>query len=463
MPEYDNTVLPQTPSKSHNIYLLSLYDLNKDIFDLYKHSLGSTINNKAERQFKSYVWDLYDLAEKLQLPINNFGYYSIPETKPWRAIYAKGFNDDTGSNIYNGLRNFFPLTVNNHPMFSGQRYSGNFSFSPLINIALTDYTDILATSYSTYEGINQAFNDQAAAEFLVYLAAKIPMFPMMVCSSIASQYSFGPIFLSSINFSVTGESDLSTVDVECSFEGGKTIISPEITMLNKRKPGIEPIVYNQMKDLQGNNIGENASDYLGINFDYHRYRSATLLDVIIDEKYHPTYSSLKATINTRKPPAYKIVSFSLRISNNVDFAFTNPIIEKDNTITYMGDKIGPKFASLTNREVNGTISYFGYNRNIESKLANTTGLSVYLGGPYFFAMKNVDWSNPSVRVSPGGGYVHTFNYRARLPEFDQIDNIHVSAPKRDLSGVFSEFSGSSVFNLQDYINSLIKNVFGISY
>ena len=65
MPEYDNTVLPQTPSKSHNIYLLSLYDLNKDIFDLYKHSLGSTINNKAERQFKSYVWDLYDLAEKL--------------------------------------------------------------------------------------------------------------------------------------------------------------------------------------------------------------------------------------------------------------------------------------------------------------------------------------------------------------------------------------------------------------
>ena len=323
MPEYDNTVLPQTPSKSHNIYLLSLYDLNKDIFDLYKHSLGSTINNKAERQFKSYVWDLYDLAEKLQLPINNFGYYSIPETKPWRAIYAKGFNDDTGSNIYSGLKNFFPLTVNNHPMFSGQRYSGNFSFSPLINIALTDYTDILATSYSTYEGINQAFNDQAAAEFLVYLAAKIPMFPMMVCSSIASQYSFGPIFLSSINFSVTGESDLSTVDVECSFEGGKTIISPEITMLNKRKPGIEPIVYNQMKDLQGNNIGENASDYLGINFDYHRYRSATLLDVIIDEKYHPTYSSLKATINTRKPPAYKIVSFSLRISNSVDFAFTN--------------------------------------------------------------------------------------------------------------------------------------------
>jgi hypothetical protein len=463
MPEYDNTVLPQTPSKSHNIYLLSLYDLNKTIFDLYKHSLGSTVNNKAERKFKSYIWDLYDLAEKLQLSKNNFGHYTIPETAPWRAIYVKNFNDDTGSRIYNNLRNFFPLAVNNHPIFSGQRYSGGFSFSPLINIAISDYTDILSTSNPTFNGINQFFNDQAAAEFLVYLACKIPMFPMMICSSVASQYSFGPVFLTSMNFSVSGDGDLSTVDVECSFEGGKAIISPEITLLNKRKPGIEPIVYNQMKDLEGNNINENASNFLGLNYDYHRYRSATLLDVIIDEKYHPTYLSLKSTINTLKPPAYKIVNFNLRISQTTDLTFTNPIIEKDNSLIYMGDKFGPKFASLTNREVSGTITYFGYNRNIEAKLSNSTGLSVYLGGPFFFALKNVDWSNPSVRITPGGGYNHTYNFNARLPEFDTLDNIHVQAPNENLTGVFSEFSGSSVFNVQDYISSLIKNVFGISY
>lgn len=460
MPEYSNTVLPHTPSKSHNIYLLSLYDLDKTIFDIYNMSLGSSVNNKKGSKIKNYMWDLYDLADRLNLQRNVDNHYYIDQTAPWRKVLCTGFNDDSGSNIYTPLRNFFPLSVSNHPLFSGQQYSGSFGFSPLINIAISDIADIVSNNYP---GINQELNDQAAGEFLIYLACKIPLFPLMICSSVRSHYSFGPIFLGSIRFNASGQQSLGAVSVECSFQGGKCIMSPEITTLNKRKPGIEPVILNVMKDLNGNNIVERASAYSGIDYDYHRYRSATLLDVIIDEQYHSSYASLKGTITTLKPPAYKIIDFSMTISQSIEFTFTNPMIANSTSVEYMGDDFGPKFASLRSRTVEGTITYFGYNKSLDAKLANTSGLSVYFGGPFFFAMKNVDWSNPSVRINPGGGYTHTYTFKARLPEFDDVDGIHVSAINSDLTKTHSEFSGSSAFSVKDYIDSLARNVFGISY
>lgn len=455
MPDYINTVLPHSPSKTHNIFLLSLYDMDQTIFNLMKMSYGTSISNKRGGLYPAYVWDLYDLADKLPGPKNyRFDHRYMDVDAPWKPLYAKSFNDDAGSEIYKKLRSFLPLTLENTPSYISQTYSGSFGFSPLINIGINNYDYLLrfAPSYVNY------LNDQSAAEMVVYLASKVPLFPLMICSSLKSHYSFGPIFLNNINFSVRGGESLSAINVECNFVGGKILMSPDVPLYDasnatgavKKKPGIEPIIYNEMNDLDNNPIVENAADLAGLNYDYHRYRSASLLDFVIDFKFYNDYLSLKAKVDTYKnlPPTYKIIDFSMTISQNIDLEFTNPY-----TTDYKRDDIGPKFASLQSREVTGSISYFCFNKTLQQP--NTSELSVYFGGPFFYAMRNVDWSNPTVSISPGGGYTHTYKWRARVPAGTFL-------PTSDLTKNMSEFGGQQTVSINNLIREISDGLFGIT-
>ena len=455
MPNYNNTVLPYSPSKTHNIFLLSLYDLDQTIFNLMQMSYGSSLSNKRGGLNPAYVWDLYSLADKIPGFIHpKVDRKTISTDAPWKQIFARSFNDDSGSEVYKRLSSFLPLTLENTPSYSSQIYSGSFEFSPLINIGISNYDTLIsiAPSYINY------LNDQNAAEMLIYLASKIPMFPFMICSTVNAHYSFGPIFLSSINFSAKGGESLSAISVNCNFIGGKILISPEISLYSaanptgavKRKPGIEPIIYNEMNDLQGNPIVENAANLAGINYDYHRYRSASLLDFVIDFKYYENYLSLKAKVDTYKnlPPTYKIIDFSMNITQNVNLEFTNPY-----TTDYKRDDIGPKFASMQSREVSGSITYFCFNKTLQQP--NTSELSVYFGGPFFYAMKNVDWSNPTVSITPGGGYTHTYKWKARVPSGTYL-------PSNNLNQSKSEFSSSQTVSIQNLINEITSGIFGIN-
>jgi hypothetical protein len=455
MPNYVNTVLPHSASKTHNIYLLSLYDIDQTIMSLMQMSYGSSLSNHSTTKlFPSYVWDLYELANKLPGPVNTrFDHRVMDVNKPWKQLLANRFTDDAGSEVYRRVSSFLPITLENSPSYTSQTYSGNFSFSPLINIGISDYDYLLrlAPSYVNY------LNDQSAAEMVVYLASKVPLFPLMICSSINSHYSFGPIFLNNISFSVKGGESLGAVSIDCNFVGGKILMSPDVTLFSntnptraaKRKPGIEPIIYNEMNDLDGNPIEENASNLATLDYDYHRYRSASLLDFVVDFAFHRDYLSLKAKVDTYKnlPPVYKITDFSMSINQNVDMQFTNPY-----TDTYKRDDIGPKFASLMSREVSGSVTYFCFNKTLQQP--NSSGLSVYFGGPFFYAMENVDWSNPSVSIQPGGGYSHTYKWKARVPQGTYL-------PTNDLNKNMSEFSGSQTVSITNLINEITNNLFGI--
>ena len=455
MPNYINTVLPHSPSKTHNIFLLSLYDMDQTIFNLMKMSYGSSISNKRGGLYPAYVWDLYDLADKLPGPKNyRFDHRYLDVKAPWKPLFTKSFNDDAGSEIYKKLRSFLPITLENSPSYNAQTYSGSFGFSPLINIGINNYDILLALSPSYVNYLN----DQSAAEMVVYLASKIPLFPLMICSSVKSHYSFGPVFLNSINFTVRGGEALSAINVECNFVGGKILMSPDVPLYDfanstgavKKKPGIEPIIYNEMNDLNNIPIEENAANLSGFNYDYHRYRSASLLDFVIDFKYYNDYLSLKAKVDTYKnlPPTYKIIEFSMSINQTVDLEFTNPY-----TTDYKRDDIGPKFASLQSREVSGSITYFCFNKTLQQP--NTTELSVYFGGPFFYAMKNVDWSNPTVTITPGGGYTHTYKWKARIPSGTYL-------PTSDLTKNMAEFSGAQTVSINNLINEITSGLFGIT-
>jgi hypothetical protein len=477
---YTNTVIPQTASKSHNIYILSLFEKNPNLYsNQFGISYGSSVNVKgAPKKYPAYVWDLYKLAS-LVGNFQRFDHYTISQNNPWRTILAGSFGDDSGSEIYSNLSNFLPLVVNNHPKYTGHVYSCNLTFSPLLNIRANNYLQyILSTLVGSnqwlFPSLNQFMNDQAAAELIIYLATKIPLYPLMLCSSISSHYSFGPVFLNRFTIQASGSQNASAVEVTCSFLGGKALISPEINLLLKRKPGIEPIVYNSMNDLNGNPIGENATNYYGtgINYDYHRYRSYNFLDVIVANEYIDNFGQMLTypdrftsdNSNILKPPPYKIIDVSMTVDQNIDLTFTNPVFENN----YKGDKFGPRFASLKSRSVSGTIKYFGYNKT--ERIPNSSGLTIYFGGPFYYAMKNVDWSNPQIEITPSGGYIHTYNFKARLPSFpNNIQDINEIVSFPDLNDNFektvSEFSYKNFgFTFKDYLDGLLRNTldgFGI--
>lgn len=491
-----NTVINQTASKSHNIYLLSLVEAATgsgvnpvNIFAQNGLTYGSTVNNKVGRKYPAYIWDMYNLAQQLSTngvaqdlnessvnPVTNdisrlTDHFRLSERLPWKTLFANRFTDDSGSSIYSKLQNFTPFAVNNVPKFSAQTYSGNFNFSPLINIGLSDIiqnvVSVSGTNPTDFSGINQLVNDQAGAELLMYFIAKIPLFPFFVCSSINSHYSFGPVFMNSMNFSCSGENGLGTVNIECSFDGGKILVSPEIDLFVKKRPGIEPIVYNEMKDLNNQTISENATNFPGTNydFDFHRYRSASLLDVIVLDEYEPNFNNLIAKVaanNTglkyiKNVPNKKIISVDMSISQQISLTHTIPTIDG----LQRSDSIGPKYASLDSRTVSGSIKYFGYTDRIYNNIDR--GLTLYFGGPFFFPMKNVDWSNPTISISPEGGYTHTYKFTARLP--DQVNNpIYVEFPfNKTGSDLYntnvSEFSYDSYsYDAKDFINDYMESL-----
>lgn len=447
-----NNVILGTPAKGYNIMIMSLFEQNKDIFKMLKMSLGSTVNNKARRFISTYIWDLYKLADLTKDTENDPsrpGYFTfLPTNNKWKKLYTSNFNDNTGSGIYSKLSNFNPLAVQNHPNFNAQKYDCDFSFSPLINIGFNvDYTNVIAGLDPELPGL---LSDQYEAEQVIYLASKIPMFPMMMCSTIPAHYSFGPIFAQQIQYSCNGNGNLPIVNVTCRFEGGKALIAPAFTGNDRKKPTPEPIIYNQMNDLEDNPITETASLY-GYAVDYHRYRSASMIDCMIDFNEYENLGDMKNAVvsNISLPPVFKITGFDLSITQNIEYSFTYPGSTNDDyTINYYGDKVGPKYASLSSREVTGSIKYFSFDKDVI--LPNTSSLTMYFGGPFFFSMKYVDWNNPTVNIEPNSGYTHTYTFRARLTDnvgFPQSDN---------LDQVVSEFTGNSTFTIQSLFDLLNK-------
>lgn len=176
-----------------------------------------------------------------------------------------------------------------------------------------------------------------------------------------------------------------------------------------------------------------------------------MIDCMIDTAEYQTLAELKSAITSgiSLPPVYKIIGFDLSISQEINLTHTYPgAIDENFMLEYYGDKVGPKFASLGSRDVTGSIKFFSFDRDIV--LPNTTSLTMYFGGPFFYSMKYVDWSNPTVSIEPNSGYTHTYKFRARLTD-------NVSFPQSDnLDQVVSEFTGDSVFSIQSLFDLLNK-------
>ena len=391
MPDIINNVVNRIyPSSGHNIYVAELagnYSQQLKSFGGYRIAKNTTGS-------RSHLWDLYLLSA--QMPGRaSLGYYFTKRfSNDYKPLFCSSFTDNAGDNIYQPVKNFSGMSVLNHPTFTNYQYSGSFSFNP-----------ILSTNY----------NQQYQAEVLIYRASFIPLHPLIFCSSIPTHKSFGPAFLSSFQISVDGTDQLGDVDISCSLVGGRSVISPDGVQIT-RPPTSGNII--TMKPL-------NASDQTTIeqnNFS-NKYRAINLSDCAFypalftgDAAFQNFANSVQGSYNSNFMPNYKIVSMSLSIQQSIDFTYTYPGYSFGNNLYEFFDIAGPRFASLSNRRVTGSLKLFSP-QNYSFINTNASSLTLYFGSVFFYSMKNVDWQQPTVTISPGRGYFIEYNFTVRLTEF----------------------------------------------
>jgi hypothetical protein len=208
--------------------------------------------------------------------------------------------------------------------------------------------------------------------------------------------------------------NLPTVTMTCSIIGGKSIITNAIINRSQvYKPGGTGGFVRNMKSVTSEGFAVEGPDYLN------KYRTANAEDCIVLTGYYPTLALLNSALNiTYDVPIYKVVGMTLNIDQNFNLEFTYPSVygssffNGNNYMQYAGDRVGPKFLSLKSRTVSGSITYFSYSNT--APILNTSGLTMYFGGPFLFPMYNVDWSNPIVTIRPGGGFQFEYKFLARF-------------------------------------------------
>lgn len=406
MPDIVNNVINGIfPASGHNIYVVELAPFNRAqaYFQQFKYFGGYRIAKNITGS-RSHLWDLYLLS--LYAKNASSGIYVTKRfSSDYKPLYCSNFTDNAGQNVYQPIKNFSGLSVLNHPTFGNYQYSGNFSFNP-----------ILSTNV----------NQQYPAEIILYRASYIPLYPLLFCSSIPTHRSFGPAFINSFNISVDGMENLGDVEISCSVSGGRSLISP--TGVTIYRPFLNQN-YIKMKTLNpsDNQFNTNESN----NFQ-DKYRAINLSDCAFYQglflNFNDFANAVQKSYSSNNMPIYKIVSMSLTIDQNINFSYTYPGYSFDNSLTEYTDVVGPRFASLESRIVKGSLKLFSP-QNYSFITTNASSLTLYFGSVFYYTMKNVDWQQPVVSISPGGGYFIEYNFIARLPEetaFNGFANPRVS-------------------------------------
>jgi hypothetical protein len=405
MPDIINNVINNLPASGHNIYvcelapykLTGLYNQQKKYFGGYrvaKNSVGS----------RSHLWDLYLLSAGI-FTTNIGSYLTKSFSSDYKPLYCSNFSDNAGSNIYQPVQNFSGLSVLNLPTFNQYQYSGNFSFNP-----------ILSTNV----------NQQYAAELILYRASIIPLYPLIFCSTIPTHKSFGPTFISSFNISVDGTNNLGDVEINCSMTGGRSVISPN------NIPIYRPYINNNYIKMKTLSSSDNQNNTIETNNFQDKYRAINLSDCAFAQGLYLDFkdfaNKVQSSYSSKSMPVYKIVNMSLSIQQNIDLTFTYPGYSFGYLLYEFGDIAGPRFASLQNRKVTGSIKLFSP-QNYSFINSNASSLTLYFGSVFYYTMKNVDWQQPVITINPGNGYFIEYNFTVRLTEityFNGFGTLRVS-------------------------------------
>lgn len=409
MPDIVNNVINGLyPASGHSIYVCELapYD-NPSLYIQQTKYYGGFRVTKNKIGTRSHLWDLYlisaNMLDRETHSSNNF-FYKRFSFKDYKPLFCSTFTDNAGDNVYQAVSNFSGLSVLNHPVFSNYQYTGSFTFNPILSTKI---------------------NQQYAAEIIIYRASYFPLYPLLFCSSIPTHTSFGPAFINNFQIAVDGDNNLGDVEISCSLTGGRSVISPP--------PGQSGVGISRTH-LTGDYIKMKSLDESKFNVEFNnftnQYRAINLSDCAFypdaftgEQAFYNFGNAVQNSYSSGSMPIYKIVSMSLSIQQQIEFTYTYPGYSINNNLIEFSDVAGPRFASLSNRKVTGSLKLFSP-QNYSFINANASSLTLYFGSVFYYSMKNVDWQQPVITINPNKGYYIEYNFTARLNEFTSFNGLN---------------------------------------
>jgi hypothetical protein len=286
----------------------------------------------------------------------------------WIPIWLSKYNDDLGSKIYQALSTGFPISKLGQFLTSGQFYSANLDFAPIIpGNNKTINADYAGESESPYLPASITWD----AERLIYQMTINIAYPCLVLTSIPEDittYCIGPVFLNNISYSVSDGSDVS---IELKTKGVKYASAKSATYFNSTDITIP------------------VENYANV------YRSANFIDCYFD---------IISDTSILNSDSLRVVSMSLDVMQDFELQVTCAS-DIDNT--------GVRFIELKNRSVNGSVGFLAKSEYIDPMLSKE--IIMYFGGPFYFRMRNIRWQNPTRAIAvdgENGGYLHTYSFVA---------------------------------------------------
>jgi hypothetical protein len=225
-----------------------------------------------------------------------------------------------------------------------------------------------------------------AGEVGLWQATVWPGMPMLLGTTTPASRCHGPVFLSSATYSVSGRGGLGPVSVSANWNGGKIVRSPAMPVNAFDDGDVESRGYSN------------------------EYRSATLMDCGFDTSLQSLPADLAEAMSlSRFWDWERFVGMTLTMNQQVSMTFTCPT-------QGLSDKHGPRFASVHDRVVEGTVTFIGRDREplFEGMTQGSTGpVTMYFGGRFFFAMPNVEWNRPRTSLQAGQSYTVEYSFIAR--------------------------------------------------
>lgn len=315
-------------------YLLSLADHNPAVWrdpDQASMGLRRRKGHQQDTIRPVYQWDLHGLTSYFSRSTDGSGYYTTSHQNPyWFAVLADSVDVDTGSSVYNPLPSTFTVPAFTHPVADGHVSSVGMSLSPMM------------PKYDEYNLVSE-LSPSYLGEQKLYEATVTPGAPFLVATTLASQDFYGPVFASSIDYEVSGMDGLSPVQIQVSWEGGKSVRSPVMAQFIA--------------------FGGDLSSYGYTN----EMRSANMMDCGFDCAARYSVADLNLSMaTTRYWNLERLSSLRLRVSQRIEFT---------NTCHSPGrsDKHGPRFASIYSREVSGSVTFAGRNEFPDFPACRTAG------------------------------------------------------------------------------------------
>ena len=391
---------------AQQVSLISLTDFNRSIWRS-PSQLSAGVTLRGPRR-PICLWDLHALADSIGTKTAS-NYLGVPlDSEFWNVLWPSSFNDNAGSGILKSLPTVFTVNPFTYYDANANHYTASLSFSPLIG-----RPDPIPQPNEEPE-IDTGYNEVSEAERVVYELCTIPAYPILVGTTLPSHQTYGPLFLESASFSVSGDDRPGSVDVSINLTGGKSfrlesrdILDFEIVQMNPPPPDDDP----DNNDENGNGIPDDQEQNGEPIWEYRQYRKAMMTDCLVSFETATSVDKLRDVVSgevleEEEKPARRLVSLSLDISQQVTLRAPTPKPPRT-------DDHGPRYAQVEHFEATGTLRFYSREKQFSIR---SSALTLYFGGTFLFSMPAVDFAWPTLNVQTAKGYLHEVKFMARAPK-----------------------------------------------